>query len=270
MSNGSPAGAELQFTMDGHVAVITLNRPERMNAINEPMLAALAARLVECGQDPAIRVVVLTGAGRGFCAGLDLIAEHAQQQEEGGIGARPYQFTDVRDAPPLLIHRLDKPVICALNGPAAGYGMDLALMCDLRIASSNGKLAAILPRRGALPANGGTWILPRLVGWHRAMEVALRGRVLNADELLALGLVNRVVPHNELLHEVMAWAHEIAANAPLTVQATKRMMRMGLNEPLEVAFDHAHLQILPLLRSADFKEGVAAYIENREPRFQGR
>jgi enoyl-CoA hydratase/carnithine racemase len=261
---------ELLFETDGPVATLTLNRPERMNAITGPMLAALSQALVACDRDPEIRAVILTGAGRGFCAGLDLKDQAAGAGLSGGaIGASVARF-DLRDAPPLVLHRLDKPTICALNGGAAGYGMDLALGCDLRIAADTAKLSAAFTRRGVLPESGGTWLLPRLVGFSRAAEILFTGRTLSAADCLALGLVSRVVPAELLAKEARGLAEEIAANAPLAVQATKRMMRMAQDEGFEAHVHHVYLQLLPLFRSRDFQEGVAAFLEKRAPRFEGR
>jgi enoyl-CoA hydratase/carnithine racemase len=249
------------------VCTITLNRPERLNAISGPMLAGLSRALVEADRDPNVRVIVLTGAGRGFCAGLDLKDVAAGTGIGTGSGTNRF---NLQEAPPIVLHRTDKPVICALNGPAAGYGIDLALGCDIRIASDQGRLAAVAVRRNVLPESGGTWLLPRLVGWARAAEVAFRGRVLDAEECLRLGLVNAVVPHARLMDETRAWAAEIAAGAPAAVQATKRMMRLGLEESFEANVHHVYLQLLPLFRSEDFREGVAAFVERRQPVFTGR
>ncbi len=257
---------------EGHVATITLNRPERLNAITRTMLAALSERLIECQQDKEVRVVILTGAGRGFCAGLDLqdMQAAAAGDESKAIGSRGYSLFDWRDAPPTVLYRMDKPVICALNGAAAGYGMDLALLCDIRVAGEQAKMGAVFTKRGVLPESGGTWILPRLVGWQRAAEIAFRGRILDAQQSLEMGLVNTVVAQDRLMDEAKEWAEEIAANAPLAVQATKRMMRLGWDESFEAAVDHVYLQLLPLFQSEDFKEGVASFMERREANFEGR
>jgi enoyl-CoA hydratase/carnithine racemase len=165
---------------------------------------------------------------------------------------------------------MDKPMICALNGAAAGYGMDMALGCDIRIASENAKMGAVFAKRGVLPESGGCWYLPRLLGWAKAAEVAFLGDVLDAQRSLELGLVNKVVPHDDLMSETMKVARQIANNAPLSVQSTKRMMRLGMEESFEAAVDHIYLQLLPLFQSDDFKEGLAAFSERREPAFKGR
>ncbi len=259
--------AELLVDQCDGVLTLTLNRPERLNAISGPMLAALSAELDRANTDPEVRVVVLTGAGRGFCAGLDL---KARADDEDGGGAPDLRLFDLHNTPPLVLHRMDKPVICALNGPAAGYGMDMALGCDIRIASDRAKLGAVFVRRGVLPESGGTWYLPRLVGWAKAAEIAFMGDVLDAERSLEMGLVNRVVPHDELMDEVAAMAARIASNAPYSVQATKRMMRLGMDETFETAVDHTYLQLRPMFGSEDFREGMTAFLERRDPSFKGR
>jgi enoyl-CoA hydratase/carnithine racemase len=261
--------SEVLVEREGAIATLTLNRPERMNAITVTMLDALSEHLIALDADREVRVIVLTGAGRGFCAGLDL-KDVASDSGIGGGGGIDAASLDLRSAPPVVLHGLDTPTVCALNGGAAGYGMDLALGCDIRIAAQSSKLAAAFTKRGVLPESGGTWLLPRLVGWSQAAEIIFTGRTLSPERCLELGLVSRVVPDELLMKEVMTLAGEIAANAPMAVQASKRMMRMGQSEGFDEHVHHVFLQLLPLFRSHDFREGMKSFLEKREPKFEGR
>jgi enoyl-CoA hydratase/carnithine racemase len=165
---------------------------------------------------------------------------------------------------------MDKPTICALNGSAAGYGMDTAMGCDIRIMARSAKMAAAFVRRGVVPESGGTWILPRLLGWAKAAELIFTGRTLSAEESLELGLTNAVVPDEEIYTAARAMALEIAGNAPLAVQSAKRLMRMGLNETFNDHVHHVYLQFLQLIRTRDFREGMVSFLEKRPADFTGR
>jgi enoyl-CoA hydratase/carnithine racemase len=272
-ASSDPLSDEVLYEVVDDVATLTLNAPDRMNTISGPMLLAISARLLEADADPQARCIVVTGAGRAFCAGLDLRAQMAGPK--GGLGSLGGASSfngeiDMRDAPPTVLHNLDTPTICALNGGAAGYGLDLALGCDIRIAADTAKLNPGFAKRGILPESGGTWLLPRMVGYARAAEIAFTGRTLIAGEALELGLVNHVVPADELAGRAAELAAEIAANAPLAVRAIKRMMRAAETETFEQNVHHVYLQLLPLLRTDDFSEGVAAFMEKRDPDFKGR
>jgi enoyl-CoA hydratase/carnithine racemase len=271
MSDAARAGKvearEVLYEVADHIATITLNAPERMNTISGPMLNDLARRLTEANEDAMVRVVILTGKGRAFCAGLDL----RQERNGNGLSAASSPTTlNLRNTPPTVLQAMDKPTICAVNGGAAGYGMDTALGCDIRVMAESAKLAAAFVKRGVVPESGGTWLLPRMLGWAKASELIFTGRTLSARECLTWGLANEVVPDGELMPRAYALAREIAANAPLAVQASKRMMRMGLNETFPDHVHHVYLQLLPLFKTQDMAEGMKAFMEKREPKFEGR
>jgi enoyl-CoA hydratase/carnithine racemase len=256
---------DILFETKDHVTTITLNRPDRLNAITGEMLTGLSDGLLECDRNPDVRVILLTGAGRGFCSGLDLKAVAGRRNDPtaaaGGL--------KIGEMPPFVLHRIDTPVICALNGPASGYGMDLAVGCDFVIASDQAVFAPPV-KRGLVPESGGTWLLPRLIGWHKACEVVLMARKLDAAEIQRLGLANRVVPHDSLMEEARRWADELANNAPLAVAAAKRSMRLGLESSFDANAYHVMAELLEIFRTADFREGIASFMEKREPRYLGR
>jgi enoyl-CoA hydratase/carnithine racemase len=263
--------AEVLYEVKDGIAILTLNRPERMNTISGPMLAQLTELLLKANADKDVRVVLLTGTGRAFCAGLDLV----DATQGSGIGSSSSTSAvsvdlDLRNTPPTVLFAMDKPTICALNGSAAGYGMDTAMGCDIRVMADGAKLAAAFVKRGIVPESGGTWILPRLLGWSKAAELIFTGRTLSAQESLEMGLVNHVVPAAEVMPKAMALAAEIAAQAPLAVQSSKRLMRMGLNETFNDHVHHVYLQLLQLFRTGDFREGMTSFLEKRPADFKGR
>ena len=265
---------EVLYEVDDHVATITLNAPGRMNTISGAMLDQLSERLLQADRDRDVRCIVLTGAGKAFCAGLDMAAQMGASKGslgglDGGTGEAIPGEIDLRFTPPTVLHNLDTPTICALNGGAAGYGLDIALGCDIRIATASAKLNPGFAKRGIVPESGGTWLLPRMIGYAKAAEIAFTGRMLKAAEAEELGIVNHVVADEHFHEAVRELAGEIAANAPLAVRAIKRMMRAAETETFDQNVHHVFLQLLPLLRTDDFREGVAAYMEKRPAKFTG-
>ncbi len=265
--------SDLLYEKKDYAGTITLNRPDRMNAISVPMLNRLDEVLNEADEDPDVRVIVLTGAGRGFCSGLDL-KDAAAGTGIGGSGSigsgGGAVHISTRRLPTVTLQRIDKPVLCVLNGAAAGYGLDLALGCDLRLMSDAAKLLPGFARRGIVPESGGTWFLPRLVGWAKACEIGFLAETLGPERSLELGLVNKVVPHDELEAEAERWVARIAENAPLAILAMKRLYRHGLSEDFESHSHHVLMQLMQLFKSKDFQEGIKSFIEKREPEFEGR
>ena len=261
---------ELLYELTEHVGVIRFNRPERMNTITPTMLRSLSERLLEADADPDVRVVVITGNGRAWCAGLDVGAAASGEGIGGDTSNMGGGEFNLRDAPPIVLNKIDTPTIAALNGGSAGYGMDLALGCDIRIAADNAKMSAAYTARGLVPESGGTWLLPRIVGWSKAAELIFAARTLTASEALDLGLVSNVVPGDELMDVAFGLAGEIATNAPLAIRAAKRMMRHAMSEDFEDHVQRQYLALLPLFASKDFGEGLASYLEKRPPEFEGR
>jgi len=275
VTDASAAEPELLYDVAANVATITMNRPHRRNAISTGMLRLLGEKLEEAENDRDVRVVLLTGAGKGFCAGLDIKDAMAGTGIGGGGGGGSggggaASFMQTRNIPTVVLHEMDTPVIAVVNGAAAGYGLDLALGCDIRIAAESAKLLPGFAKRGVVPESGGTWYLPRLIGWAKAAEIGFLGRDLTAAEALEYGLVNKVVPDDEVMDEARQWAGEIAANAPLAITSMKRLFRHGLTEDFQSHTHHVLLQTMLLFGTADFREGLASFMEQRPPKFEGR
>lgn len=247
---------------DTGVATLTLDRPHRKNAVPPRGWPELARLFHEVAHDPAVRVLVVTGAGNAFCAGADL-AEDAPP-------AHPLQSMIPVNAAALALHELPKPTIAMVNGDAVGAGMNLALGCDLVVAGESARFSEIFVRRGLSLDFGGSWLLPRLVGMSKAKELALFGDILSAREAHDLGLVNRVVPDTELRAFVKGWAERLAAGPPLAIQLNKKLLSnafaIGLSEALDA---EAAAQSVNLV-SEDSREGFAAFLQKRSPTFRGR
>ena len=264
-----------RYEVDEAVATVTLDRPERLNAWTGRMETEYRALLDRAAADPAVRVIVVTGAGRGFCAGADTRALEGHVQRgryDPGTGpelARPgYGVAPEFDAELAYHFGIPTPVIAAVNGPAAGVGFALACYCDLRFAAAGAKLTTAHGRLG-LPAEFGlSWLLPRLIGLTRAAELLLSSRVVLAEEAAALGLVNKVVAPEELMETTRAYARGLAEEvSPASMAATKQQMYLDLHRDAATAVRDSGARLEEMMKGADFGEGVAALTQRRPPRF---
>jgi 2-(1,2-epoxy-1,2-dihydrophenyl)acetyl-CoA isomerase len=257
------AAASVRLEREGAVATLVLDRPEAMNAQTRASRAELLRELRGVARDATVRCVVLTGAGRAFCAGQDL-----REQDALADVARTVRETYV----PIVeaVATMEKPVIASINGAAAGAGLSFALACDLRVMASEAFLMMAFSNIALVPDSGGSWLLARGVGYHRAFELAASGRRVPADEALELGLVERVVPRAELDAAVAEQAAVLAARPTRALAWTKRLMRTAMSATLAETMElEAQLQAVAV-RGDDHAEGVAAFAAKREPRFEGR
>ncbi|UUU33118.1 enoyl-CoA hydratase-related protein [Streptomyces sp. CA-210063] len=254
---------------DNAVSWITLNRPEAMNALTPDQREHLIHLLSDASADPAVRAVVITATGRGFCAGADLrgAAAGSGQRVPGDV-ARTIRLGAQR----LIAAVLDceKPVIAAVNGTAAGLGAHIALACDLVLAAEEARFIEVFVRRGLVPDGGGAYLLPRLVGPHRAKELMFFGDALPAADAERLGLVNRVVPAQDLEKTAREWAERLAAGPTRALALTKHLVNTSLDTDRATAFSAEAAAQEINMTTADAQEGVASFVERRTPRFQGR
>jgi 2-(1,2-epoxy-1,2-dihydrophenyl)acetyl-CoA isomerase len=259
---------EVIFHQQGSVGVITLNRPQVMNAFNLDMLHAINRMLSELGQDDSIRAIVVTGEGRGFCAGADLAGGGLRSDGQTPMGMR--LSTQVYSSVIKAMADIEKPVVGAINGAAAGAGCSFALSCDLLIASEEARLIMLFVRRGLVADTGGTYFLPRLIGLARAKELMFTGEEVGAYRALELGLVNRVVPHERLMEEAMEMATGLAKGPTRAIGMIKRMLNRSFQSDLDTALElEASFQGIAV-STEDVKEGLASFIEKRESDFKGR
>ena len=262
----------LLYDVADGVGTITLNRPQRLNAVNTTVIRELVAAFDRADADDGVRAVIVTGAGRAFCAGADLGGGGTTFGSREGRAEQPEAHRDGGGLVTLRIFEMKKPVIAAINGPAVGFGITLTLAMDVRIASTAAKIGFVFARRGVVPEACSTWFLPRLVGIAQAAEWAYTGRVFSPEEALAGGLVSRVVAPDALLPAARALAQEIGQNTSAVSVALIRQMlwrMLGADHPRE-AHRIDSLGMWHTGRSADAYEGVTSFLEKRPPRFAGR
>jgi enoyl-CoA hydratase/carnithine racemase len=254
------------LSVDAGIATVTLNRPERLNAWTGALEARYFDLLDQCAADPEVRVIVVTGAGKGFCAGADMDMLQGLGSTEGGESAR-------REATAPRRHQwhtttIAKPVIAAINGACAGIGLCQALMCDVRFAAHSAKFTTAFARRGLIAEHGISWSLPRLVGPSRALDLLMSGRVFQGDEAAAMGVVSASLPGDELLDHVHAYAHDMATNcSPSSMAVMKRQVWQAMSQDVVAATETSYPLMSASLRAEDFREGVQSFLQKRPPKF---
>jgi enoyl-CoA hydratase/carnithine racemase len=261
---------QILYEKSGHVATVTLNRPAKMNAYSEVMVHEILAALADARDDDATRSVIVTGAGRGFCSGGDVSRDF--QYPSRYRGHRLESMLEMRENMHELVrflHRFDKPVIAAINGPAVAGGLTLALSCDFRIAAESAKLGDTSLRFGLLPDEGGAFLFPRFLGLERALKMSLFSEVYTAREAAELGLVTEVVPDVELMATARSWAERLSEGPPLAIRVTKRMMHKQFFMTLDNALEDAAMATLVVNYTDDVKEGIAAFHAKRKAKFRG-
>jgi len=256
----------VQRTVEDGVAVLTLNRPERLNAWTAEMERDYFDLLEDCGRARDVRVIVVTGAGRGFCAGADM--QDLENLGQNGDAALAHA-QDRR--PQTFPHTIEKPIIAAINGPCAGIGLVQALMCDLRFAAADAKFTTAFARRGLVAEHGIGWILPRLIGPARALDLLLSARVILGEEAAELGLVNGAMPREELMGATLTYARDLAEQcSPASMATMKRQVYADLERPLAEGLAQADLLMVQSFGAPDFVEGVRAMVvdKDRQPQWK--
>jgi enoyl-CoA hydratase/carnithine racemase len=259
--------ADLEYEVNDGVGTILLNRPHKKNAFTLEMIDQWAAVLVAARTDQDVRALVLTGAGDGFCSGVDLDA--FKQRESPPLDAKR-NLTDRIHRVAYALQDLDKPMIAAVNGVAVGAGMDMALMCDIRLAARSARFSEGYVRVGLVPGDGGCFFLPRLVGSARAMELLLTGDFVDASEAERIGIVNHVYDDDRLMEETMALARRLAAGPPVAIAMIKRALYQSANCDLRTALDLISSHMAVVQSTSDSQEAYRAFVEKRSPIFEGR
>jgi enoyl-CoA hydratase/carnithine racemase len=272
---------EILYEVSDHIATVTLNRPEKLNAWTMHMGAEVRHALLGADKDPGVRVVIVTGAGKGYCAGADM--DMLQGIQKGGgdaalnVGSADLSVSQDASLPAAFRGEysyplgMQKPVIAAVNGVAAGLGLSYILYYDMRIASDRARLGTIFSRRGLVAEHGSAYLLPRLVGMANACDILFSGRLVNAEEALRMGLVNRVVPHETLMPTVREVATEMATLcSPRSIRLMKRQLYSDLFNDLQTSMEIADREMVASFTTEDFREGVASFVQRRKPQFTGK
>ena len=251
------------------VATLTLNRPERMNALGGTLREDFYDALTRSIEDPEVRVIVITGAGRAFCSGGDVKAMNENREANRG---RPVmeKVAPGRDRSVLLMRESPKPLIAAVNGAAAGAGMNLALGCDIRLASTAAKFSQAFVRRGLHPDWGGTYFLPRIVGMAKAAEMIFTGQIIDANEALRLGIVSSLHAPEQLMAATYELAAKIAAGPPIAIRLARRALYHNADADLKSSLEFETFAQNICYETEDSREGIRAFVEKREPKFEGR
>lgn len=263
---------EILVERQDHIATVTLNRPQKLNAYTTLMGEELTHAYNSLGQRDDVRVIVMTGAGRGFCSGADVGGVFQKQINEQGqeAAARGAQVVHPRVGLHYALHNCSKPTIAAINGVAVGIGLTLTLLQDIRILAEEASMGAIFARMGLMPELGSTFMLPRLIGLAKALELTYTARIVKAKEALEIGLVNQVVPGEGLMATVREMAKQIAALPPLALAVSKRAFYQGAENDFDAAVQTETFGLDYLFKTRDHKEAVAAFLEKRPARFEGK
>lgn len=271
------AEEEVLYSKEDGVGIITLNRPEKLNALAFEQQLRLASLVEEIKRDEDVRVVILTGAGRAFCAGADISGgdlpsiKQADRFKQRGIDDARRRTSTYDPGTLWSLNSIPKPTICAINGAAVGMGAEYTLLCDIRIASQAARWGQVFVLRGVVPDHGaGTYLLPRMVGLSNACELVFSGKIIDAEEMLRIGLVSKVVPPEELMSAAKEMAKELMRGAPLAVQMCKQLMYMGLHRSVPDHIQATRQCFSVANQTEDYKEGVKSFLEKREPRWVGR
>jgi enoyl-CoA hydratase/carnithine racemase len=260
----------LLYDVKDRIATLTLNRPERLNALGGTLRDDLLDAVQKAGADDNVRVIVITGAGRGFCSGGDVKAM-SEREKSGGAGSEIREkFLPIRDRIVLALRECPKPIIAAVNGAAAGAGMSMAMACDIRLAAHTAKFSQAFVKRGLHPDWGGSWFLPRIVGTAKACELIFTGDAIDARTALDIGFLNAVVAPEALMEETYKLAKKIADGPPIAIQLAKRAIYHNEDVDLKAGLEFESFAQNITKETEDYREGVKAFVEKRAPRFSGR